>query len=384
MFPRLNRRRTVWKPTQAATKIAVGVGLALVTMNLTATRLHNLPTVPNPLFGEVHEPGKRFRQQIEGNGSGIFTSNCVRRAALPAAGQAPVLLILGNSYTEATQVNDEDHFAHLLEQRLGGIPVLALGISSYSVADYVARAPEFKRLFRPDWVIIPVRAADFAANAWNKGKGGGYAYFSWVDRPGGVAAPETPPGAETALGVVQLPVSQSGWLSSVTREKFPSWFPLMTFAYRRKADLQAWMDGHERPWFKATAEVAGNKQRPEAALEKFPLEDEMRLLATAWEGRLTLLYLPEFDPIQPSKQTESEGLLRSVAEKQGVRFISLRAKFSALAAKGRTPYGFNNTRFNWGHWNGDGHEAAADVLFREYQRLEALGKLSKAAPGSRS
>ncbi len=156
-------RHVLLEHAKVAVRVGSGLGLALLTMNLIATWMYNLPSAPNPMFGDVHEPGRRFRQQIEGNGSGVFTSNCVRRAALPAAGEGSVLMVLGNSYTEATQVRDQEHFAHMLEQRLGDIPVLATGIPGYSVADYVAEAGAFKKMFRPDWVIIPVRAADFGA-----------------------------------------------------------------------------------------------------------------------------------------------------------------------------------------------------------------------------
>lgn len=364
----------------AAAKIMMGVGFALLTMNLAALWIYDLPSAPNPLFGDVHQPGREFRQRIEGNGSGVFTSNCVRRASLPGANQKPVLMILGNSYTEATQVNDKDHFAHLLEEQLRDIPVLAVGISSYSVADYIAGAATFKKLFRPDWVIIPVRSADFEANAWNKNKGGGYAFFKRGNCPAKTEAPETTPDpkAFTATGSLQIvsqPVPQSGWLSTMTRERFPFWYPLVTFAYLRKADMEAWMLGHERPWFHATVEAAP-KSRPEQETEKYPLEDEMKLLAAAYDRRLTLLYLPNFDPLNPSNESETEKKLQELAAKEGVRFVSLREKFPALAGAGHAPYGFSNTRFNWGHWNRSGHEAAAAVLFEESRQLEAQGKLS--------
>ena len=375
--PRVSPPKVFVKGAAAATKATLGFGLALLTMDLIAMWMYNLPSAPNPVFGDVHEPGKRFRQQIEGNGSGVWTSNCVRRASLPPAGQKPVLLILGDSYTEAIQVTDQDHFAHLLEQRLGGIPVLAMGRSGYSVADYVAGAATFKRLFGPDRVIIQVGAGDFEADAWTR-KEGGYAYFEREQPSAPVRAMEAPraTGASAvspgSLKVVSLPVSQPGWLSTVTREKGPFWFPLVTFAYLRRSELKEWMHGHDQPWFHAVAAQPGPEERQhEEDLGKYPLDDEMRLLAEAYDGRLTLLYLARFDPNKPSKETETERTLHGLAEKNGVPFISLRKKFPELAAAGLAPYGFSNTRFNWGHWNRYGHRAAAELLFEECQELEA-------------
>ena len=372
--PHVSARSVVWKVARVAGKALLGLGLALLTINLIAMRMYNLPSAPDPVFGDVHEPGKRFCQQIEGNGSGVWTSNCVRRASLPPAGQKPALLILGDSYTEAIQVGDKDHFAHLLEQRLGGVSVLAMGRSGYSVADYVAGAVTFKRLFEPDRVIIQVGAADFEADAWTR-KEGGYAYFKRPQPSAQVLAREPPRSTDASavssgsLKVVSLPVSRPGWLSTVTREKCPFWFPLVTFAYLRKSELNEWMEGNNRPWFHAATAKPREEGLQGKDTETYPLDDEMKLLSEAYAGRLMLLYLPKFDPAHPSKETETEKALYGLAEKYGVQFVSLREKFPELAAAGHAPYGFSNTRFNWGHWNRYGHQAAAELLFAECQRL---------------
>lgn len=366
-------RAVIVKRALVVGKVALGLGMAGLTMNLVAIRMYNLPVAPNSVFGEVHAPGKQFRQQIEGNGSGVWTSNCVRRASLPSGDEKPVL-ILGDSYTEAIQVRDEEHFAHLLEQRLGGIPVLAVGRAGCSVADYVAGAPTFKRLFTPAWVIIPVTAGDFQADAWAK-KEGGYAYFEG----GNDAARVATPGAQDAAGasahmpgsleVVSLPFQKPGWLSTVTSEECPFLFPLVTFAYLRKSAIEAWIEDQQQPWFRAAAGKPGEAGLPRDIIGGYPLGNEMKLLAEAYERRLTLLYLAKFDPADPTKEAEIEKALHGLALKYGVRFVSLREKFPELAAAGQAPYGFGNTRFNWGHWNRYGHRAAAELLAEECQRL---------------
>jgi hypothetical protein len=362
------------KRARLAADVILGVGMALLTMNLMARRLYNLPSAPDPLLGDVHEPGKWFSQGIEGNGSGVWTSNCVRRASLPAAGQTHGLLILGDSYTEAIQVEDKDHFAHLLEQHLGGIPVLAMGRSGYSVADYVAGAATFSRLFRPDRVIIQVGAGDFEADAWTK-KEGAYAYFTRDQRSARVRTMATPRDIPAStpppcsLKVVSLPVSQPGWVSTVTRERLPFWYPLVTFAYLRRSELKDWMEDQRQPWFHAARQSPSGQEQREDNGAQYPLDDEMKLLAEAYQGHLTLLYLARFDPRNPSRETRIENLLHVLAERHHVPFVSLREKFPELAAAGRAPYGFSNTRFNWGHWNRDGHRAAADLLFEEGRRL---------------
>ncbi len=364
--------------TQLVGKAILGLGSALLTVNLIAMRTYNLPSAPNPVFGDVHEPGRQFRQEIEGDGSGVWTSNCVRRAALPASSNKPVLLILGDSYTEAIQVQDEDHFAHLLEKRLGSVPVLAVGRAGYSVADYVAGAATFKRLFKPAWVVIQVGAGDFLADAWMK-KEGGYSYFETdrgsarvrtMDR--GRASMVIPP-PSGSLNLVSLPVTQPGWLSTEVREKCPFWFPLVTFGYLRKSELKDWIEDQRQPWFRAAA-AGPSEQGPSVdGTGQYPLDAEMKLLAKAYEGRLSLLYLARFDPKHPLAEAGIENTLHELAQKYGVSFVSLREKFPELAAAGRAPYGFSNTRFNWGHWNRYGHRAAAELLFEECQRLGIHG-----------
>jgi hypothetical protein len=359
--------------TQVAAKVTLSLGLALLTMNLIAIRMYNIPSAPDPVLGDIHEPGKRFRQQVEGNGSGVFTSNCVRRASLPAAGQEPVLLILGDSFTEGVQVEDKDYFAHLIEQQLKGISVLAMGRPGYSVADYVVGAATFRKLFNPNWIIIQVGDADFRDDAWMK-RLSGYAYFEPVaqtahDRP--TEAPQATgasPAVPVSLETVSSPVTWPGWLSSTVREKCAFWFPLVTFAYQRKSELEAWMADQYHPWFRAAAEPSKAESPPREKAREYPLDEEMKLLAEAYEEPLTLLYLPKFDPQSPSQETETEKELQGLAEKYRVPFVSLRKKFPELAAAGKSPYGFENTRFNWGHWNRYGHRAAAELLVEECQR----------------
>lgn len=91
--------------------------LAVITANAIASRVSNCPSIYNPLLGRVPKPGARFNWQVEGNGQGIWTSNCVRRSELPMSSSKNIL-ILGDSFVEALQVDDDEHFAHVLEKKL--------------------------------------------------------------------------------------------------------------------------------------------------------------------------------------------------------------------------------------------------------------------------
>jgi hypothetical protein len=327
--------------------------------DLIATWTCNCPTVFDPLLGRVPKPGARFHWKIEGDGDGIWTSNCVRRASLPEHGSEGCLLAMGDSFTEAFQVTDDEHYAHLLEKRLREnhilVPVLPVARSGFSVADYVSNAGLYRKLFSPSWVIIQVGVEDFCKDAWNPGKPAGYAYFRRADQAGNLESVDLPP---RNTGMTGLFSDRCPWL-----------LPIVLFMQDRKNLVTFWVKDRKQPWFHADPPQAGSRPNPGLLVANYPVHREMEMLAEAYDRRVILIYLPDFDPLQPDRETENEVLLRKAAQAQGLHFVSLREKFPGLAAAGQAPYGFVNTCFNAGHWNRYGHQAAADLLFDEYLRI---------------
>jgi hypothetical protein len=340
-------------------KLLAALALTLFLGNLIASRTCNCPTVFDPLLGRVPKPGARFYWKVEGNGDGIWTSNGVRRTSLPEHGSEGCLLVMGDSYTEALHVTDDEHFAHLLEKRLREnniqVPVLPVARSGFSVADYVSNASLYRKLFSPGWVIIQVGDDDFCNDAWTIGKPAGYAHFRRADDAG-------------KLEIVNLPPQNTG-LCGLANDRFPWLLPIILFMQDRENLVLAWVKDRKQPWFHAENAEESNRRTPGIQVANYPVDQEMKMLAEAYDKRVILLYLPQFDPLQPGRETENETLLRKAAQAQGIHFVSLREKFPELAAAGQAPYGFVNTRFNAGHWNRYGHQAAADLLFDEYQRI---------------
>jgi hypothetical protein len=348
------------KLATAGVKVALAGALAVASFNTIAKRASDCPTVYNPLLGRVPRPGARFHWQIEGDGEGVWTSNCVRRSFLPDGTGKGNLLILGDSFTEAFQVPDEEYFAHILEKRLPTIglntPVLAVGKSGKSVADYVAQAGVFRKLFSPAWVIIQVNDSDFCSDAWEV-KGDGSARFRYTDQSHtGI----------TLLATAPRDKGVTGWWN----DHCPYLSPIVLFAQDRQGVVNAWLKDRDQPWFHAGAGDEAKEKDRQPSLMDYAAGLEMEMLAHAYDKRVTLLYLPRFDPLDPGRETANEAALRRMAEKSGVHFVSLRERFRRLAAAGHAPYGFSNTRFNQGHWNRHGHEAAADLLLEECKRIE--------------
>ena len=342
-----------------AGKLLAAMVLTVVAGDLIATRVCNCPTIYDPALGRIPKPGARFHWKIEGDGDGVWTSNCVRRASLPASNTNGCLLAIGDSYTEALFVTDEDYYAHRLEKRLRenhlDVPVLGVAKSGFSVADYIANAAMYRKLFSPSWVIVQVGDDDFCNDAWNTGKPEGYAHFRHAK-------------GSDALDIIDLPPKDGG-MCALASDHFPLLLPIVLFMQDRENVVLAWLKDRKQPWFHAESPEDTSKRAAVPEMTKYPVEEEMKMLAGSYDKHVILLYVARLDPLHPSHESENEAILRKAALAQGIRFVSLRDKFPELAAAGQAPFGFSNTRFNAGHWNRYGHQAAADLLYDEYVKI---------------
>ena len=348
-------------------RISVGLMLAAGTATLIANRSYYVRDVTHPSLGRVPKPGQVVQWHIEGDGTSHWTSNGVRRLSLPAPSEGPPLLLVGDSFTVGYQVSDHEHFGHILERMLFAsntpIPVVTCPRGGNSAADYVAKASYFRTTFSPRWVIIQVGAADFLEEAWSLNGPGSARFVKEDEKRGLVGVRSTPVGNEKLSQMKRL------------EERFPRLLPY-SFARRRIEELRRWIRT-ERRLFRAETPIRARDPDESSMLSCYPIEAELQLLAAAYDQRLTLLFLPPFDPASPNTQTKTERFFRNLATTHDIRFVSLGEKFPELAAKGLAPYGFENTRFNYGHWNRYGHRAAAELLFKECQELENNWK----APG---
>lgn len=95
-------------------------------------------------------------------------------------------------------------------------------------------------------------------------------------------------------------------------------------------------------------------------------------LEEAYANRVTLLFLPDFDPRAPGAVTsEAERVFAEECAAHGWSCVDLRDAFRAFAARFESPYGFPNSAWNEGHMNEGGHAATAQLLRDEVARLRA-------------
>jgi hypothetical protein len=323
--------------------LVVGPVLALLTLEGVSRNYFNYQSVRDPVLGSVAAAGHTFRSRIEGSGVAYHEDHGVRRSPDLGPRSGTRILCLGDSYTEANQVSDAEVYTTLVERSLdrSGMPsaVLNVGRSGFSVADYAANARTFTRATDAAWTVVQVHDLDFGPEAWRTSN----THFRRACATCPIEVVRLDPPPDTA------PRRMLRWLRNQSA--------LVGFAMERAQELE----GREA----ATQSSAADTQ----------VVEELRVLAEAYAGRLTLLLVGQFDPADPARDTDAEAVIKRAAFESGISLACSKDEYPALAERGIAPYGFSNSSPNSGHLNAAGHAAAARVVTRELLRLHAEGRL---------
>jgi hypothetical protein len=336
--------------------LALGGGLAFVALEGVSRWYFNYRSVYDSVLGSVVAPGHTFRSRVEGSGIAHYDAGGARRPAWLGPRDGLRILCIGDSFTEAFQVSDDEVYTTLVEQALDAagiqVAVLNVGRSGLSVADYVANAAAYRTAATPSWTVVQVTGRDFYEETWQTTK----THFKR-------ACPACP------VEVVPMPPVRDGRARRIMR-----WL-------RNQSALVGF--GIHR-WQELTGVTRQNSEPPPpdprvfaaaATPHEYPVKEELRMLAQAYDGRLTLLLLGRFDPRAPGRDTSDEAVIRHAARDLGISLACSKDEYEALAARGQTPNGFANTSPISGHLNANGHAAAAHALTRELLRLHAEGRL---------
>jgi hypothetical protein len=344
-------------------KLAAGISLALVSGQLISAWVFSVRHTFDPVFGTIFAPGSISRYRLEGSGRSTWISHGIRREKEIDVNSPSKILVLGDSFTEALQVDDADTYVQRTEDLLAAAgshaTLLNAGKSSCSVADYVANAEIYLKTFVPAWTVVQVQEDDFTTDAWNQHKQNkGSCYFS------------RDPG--TNLIRVHAPMELSPERRGFLRY-FADWLrnrsALVQLALRRVEEFQVWVR-HEPPLFRASQVPAVKTIPQSASWRDYPIDQEMEMLDHAYHGRLTVLYLSEFDPRHPGMRSEFEEHITKLCQKRCLSIVCTSSNYLPLAARGVAPFGFNNSKYNYGHMNSDGHKVVALALAGELERIE--------------
>jgi len=344
---------------KSAVRIVLGFSAALLTMGLLSERVVSWQYAEDPVFGDVFKPGGFVRYRLEGDGLSQWTEHGIRRSSYPETNSRPVVLVVGDSMVEALQVDDEEVFTTVVEKQLAtrwpAVAVLNVGRSGLSVADYIAMVPLYVPRLKPDWAVVVVTALDFQEDAWR----GSQTHFQH-DPDGTKLTIVSPPSARTPkrgrLGQAILRLRNTCGLAQ--------------FTAIRLRQFQSWVQ-QETPWFHAGKSQPKSQRDPLAEDDRYPMGEELDMLVRAYQGRLTLVLLDRYSSNGLDSNGSADSRLKRLATGRGLSFVALSDGFGAFTNSHRAPYGFSNSRFNYGHLNADGHRVLAALLTAELERMLA-------------
>lgn len=321
-----------------------GIALALLTFEAAFRLL---------LFGSVevdpvtHAPIATGRHRIgEGFGESHRDSRGIRLSP-HGCSHCPQVLVIGDSYADAFQVNDDEAFTAVAESMLAGskpVRLLNAGAAGSSPADYLVQAASYLRRFQPAWVVIALNADDLGPDAFHPDQ----VHFR---QEGDRLTPVVP--APYAYGSV------TKTLAAIREHS-----ALINYAIAR---LDIARSGPKAPpWFRAGFQPPAVHAEPPP---KYPVEQELSLLRSAYKERVTFLFLPLFNvPIE-----DAEVRFERYCAAAHVSCVNLRWSFDEFRRTGTAPYGFPNSRFGGGHLNAAGHVVVARQLADELRRLQQNG-----------
>lgn len=290
----------------------------------------------DPLLGWTWRSETVIHRLNEGWGVSHWVADGSRR--LPTQSTGKRVLVIGDSFAEAVQVNDDEVFS----ARLNDVTAVNIGRSSHSIADYVTFARDYMPLYHPDWTIVEIGTDDLTDDAFNREK----THF------------------DAALNVIVVKGRIGVWsrrLGYIREKSTAVDYGVSRWGMYRQAARMP-------PLFRAADEQSVGSPRGQSVTFP-PIEDEVTALLRSYRGRVTLLFIPRWN----SARDEVERRLFSQCAREGLSCVNLRTTFPEFIERGDAPFGFPNSRFGEGHMNARGHAAAAALLNVELTRLRARG-----------
>lgn len=318
---------------------ALALACALTMFEAVVRMFHDVRVTHAEGIGYVNAPGTA-RYGLEGYASSTWLEKGERWTPDRPA-EAPAVLVLGDSFTEAIMIPDEATFVAVAQRRVNAASVrlrlVNAGRSRASVADYVGLAQRFRSRFPSTWTVVELRSDDLGSDAWVATR----PHFLRTEDGGLTVDPtaEAPP---------------TGWRAHafVLRQRSA----LLNFAFVRAGQFRQL---ESPPLFFA----GGRRPEPPRAVT-YPVRQELEALDAAWGGRVTLLYLSDVLAGDPH-----ESAVRAHCAETARSCVFTRDENLRLLERGKAPTGFMNTAWGEGHLNEDGHAVAGALLGAELVRL---------------
>lgn len=325
---------------------------------LSVTLLRRPDVVRDGPYGTAYAPGGLMLVGTEGYAWNRFDSLGFNNSEESLNAPDSPIVVLGDSFTEALQLPRERNFCSLVEAETG-VPVINLGFSGNSAADWLMNAEAVRDDFDPGVVVIVFTNSDFLDDATEDSKA---VYI-----------------APTQDGFKLVKTEGSGRRLRVLKDRAISLSSLMGRSYLRMRELSAAPPG-KRPFFSARPVFSWRAEGDAVGpVQSVPLTeltaDQKRLVR--WElsefrrifgDRLRLLYVDRAHSLtsmgvvqrQPGPLTQE---LDSLCEEFQIPLATTQAGFTEYFEKtGQLPYGFQNYIPGLGHLNHQGHRLVAEAL----------------------
>src|SRR5215213_5185913 len=352
-----------------AGKVVVALVLSLVVWEI-LLRIFVVVPIPyhhDPALGWMPEPYSSGLYTLEGRGVCAYNEYGFRGGPVGEKKPGEMRIVaLGDSYTEAQQMDIEQTYPARLEQLLGAKPqagwqsvrVLNGGRSASSPAYCVRLAEEYKRIFQPDWVVLLT----------NDG--------NWVN----IFDPSKEIYLKPAGDALKLEVRWKWDSMSPLMKRLMRWrvrdLATFQYAYARLGTMQAVRAkaaSNEAAGAGAQAEGRAGEKVPAARLEK-AVEWTVEQMSKLYP-KLVVVHIPTGATVKGlgPKQPVEDLLVKSCG-RYGVPLILMRDRINQdFAETSEPPYGFHNTLPWTGHLNAHGHALVARALYEFFDRELAKG-----------
>jgi lysophospholipase L1-like esterase len=301
-------------------------------------------------IGRHMNPNSRIIHSDEGYFSDITDNNGLNNDPTEFSGRE-VLLVLGDSHTEATEVPRSDNFCSKVRKKLKpGVIVYNAGASGNSMANYIYYGRSLRQFFNPDVILIQVTQSDFTSDATNPG------------HPCHIQ--------KTGNNFVIAAGKQISFSKAITWAV--THVPLLPYAYRKaKGFLNNWKS--DRAPFLPHARISDSITPDDPAIESL-VSWEIGQLKDCYGDKVVILYLPETP--RPGKNNtivwDDPDPVRRIVEnecrRQGISYVYTGEAFERLLKEhNQFPRGFPNSVIGKGHLNSQGHEVVASVLMEVLQ-----------------
>jgi len=276
-----------------------------------------------------------------------------------SAPSGPRIVLLGDSHTEALQVNDAEKYPSIAAAALQQDGMTAnfhnIAQSGSSMADFVYLAPFVHAQFHPRIVVIQIGVQSFVdGNAFDTQHTN---YF--------VMASD----GSLQLKHKALPDRTADWMLSPKRD-----FALIDYGISRWNEMMNKIKSQQTRLAAEPATPTVNATPTEA--NDFPRKVKAQLdaLHNAYpDVTLVIVFLPFVPYIQHNTlvtQDRDEDLVRlSLLPRTYWRVVDPTADFNALVQLGKLPRGFANTTPGSGHLNADGHAVVGKLLAQQLEDL---------------